>query len=198
MYEEFDDVPSMSESTGGYELPSIDVHDAVIAELKYDGEKPNIYKPGKMRRQGILVFQLDERNEEEGQYKGKRKEIRLYFTWAWGSKEKPSKIRELLEAWRGKPFTEDELAKYGAPKELAALLAGKSCRVNVIHKKGQDNNMRARVAGIIKAKNPMQPEDYVPIAQRKKKDDQGTAATPSAAPSGGGFDPLPDDDDIPF
>lgn len=53
-------------------------------------------------------------------------------------------LRHDLEAWRGRAFTEDELAGF----DLQNIL-GKTCLVNVVHQSKRDGSgMYARVAGV--------------------------------------------------
>jgi len=54
-----------------------------------------------------------------------------------------SNLRPLLESWRGRPFTEQELEGFDLKNVLGA-----ACMVNVIHKPNQAGQMRARVSSV--------------------------------------------------
>lgn len=54
-----------------------------------------------------------------------------------------SNLRPLLESWRGRPFTEQELDGF----DLKNIL-GAACMVNVIHKPNQSGQVRARVSSV--------------------------------------------------
>jgi hypothetical protein len=92
-------------------------------------------------------------------------------------------LRHDLEAWRGKAFSEDELARFDMD-----TLVGANCLVNVIHKQGSKGGTFANVASIsplVRGMQKMAPRDYV---REKERTD---SPTPEDAPP-------PTDDDCPF
>lgn len=94
-----------------------------------------------------------------------------------------AKLRHDLEAWRGRAFTEAELAQF----DLETLI-GANCLLNVIHRQGSKGGTFANVASVaplIKGMAKIAPRDY----QREK--DRTDTPTPDEAPP-------PQDDDIPF
>lgn len=63
------------------------------------------------------------------------------FTLSLGKK---ARLREMLQAWRGRPFTEDELAGFDVTK-----IAGVPCTLNIIHAVSEKNgNTYANIASI--------------------------------------------------
>lgn len=96
-------------------------HHAVLAELV---ALPPQDKFKKVVYQGLMIFQLDEVYEGEGELAGTRKEARIYFdrVRGLGSSKKGTKFRAFLEGWRGsfkkgvatpRTFTDAELAAFG-------------------------------------------------------------------------------------
>jgi hypothetical protein len=158
-----------------YEPASVDIHDAVCCEFKDLGEKET---PWGRQHQGVLVFQVAE-EIEGGDYAGKRKEVRLYFNMKIGTETYPSKIRKIVEKWRGKPFQVEELAE-GFDMEV---LVGQPCRLDVGQKTNKEGTRTyATVDGIQKAgRKKLKPKDYVPIDERES--------------NGNGLESDDDDDD---
>ncbi len=64
-------------------------------------------------------------------------------------------LRALLESWRGKKFTEDELATFDIEK-----LVGKPCMVNVVHTE-KNGKTYANIAGISPVPKGMQVPDQI-------------------------------------
>lgn len=54
-----------------------------------------------------------------------------------------SNLRKDLEAWRGRPFSEEELKGFNVGK-----LLGVPCMLNVVHKPGKTGGVFARIAGV--------------------------------------------------
>jgi hypothetical protein len=52
-------------------------------------------------------------------------------------------LRSILEGWRGKAFSEEELAGF----DIAALL-GKPCLVDIEHKAKRNGNMKSKVKSV--------------------------------------------------
>jgi hypothetical protein len=119
------------------------------------------------KHQGMLIFQVEE-EVEEGDYAGSRKEVRFYHTMTLGTNTYPSKIRKFVEKWRAKPFTQEEV-EAGFDTEV---LVGMSCRLDINHKTNKDGSRTyAVIDSISKAKSKLKAKDYVPTADRKKKND---------------------------
>lgn len=168
-------------SESNFEPASIDIHDAVCAEFVDQGEQDTPYG---RKHKGYLVFQVDE-EIEDGDYAGQRKEVRLYFTMTLGTSQYPSKIRGIIEKWRGKKITDKEVED---GFDLS-VLEGKPCRLDVNHKVNKDGSRTyAVVDGITKAgQKKLKVKDYTPIAKRQGAP---TEADDSVADDA--------DDDLPF
>ena len=161
-----------------YEPASIDVHDAVCCEFQDLGERET---PWGKQHQGILVFQVAE-EVEEGDFAGNRKEVRLYFNMKLGTQTYPSKIRKVIEKWRGKPFDDKELDE-GFDMEV---LVNQPCRIDVNHKTNKEGTRTYAIPdGIMKAgRKKLKPKDYTPVDERES--------------NGNNSSDDDDDDDTPF
>lgn len=88
-----------------------------------------------------LGFELDSRIESADDFNGKRHHIYKDYTL---SLDKKANLRKDLEAWRGRPFTAEELDGFN----LQEALPGANCLANIIHYTGQDGNVRAKISAI--------------------------------------------------
>lgn len=87
-------------------------------------------------RKIVLRFELPNELISEGEWAGKPFVVSKFYTASIGEK---ANLRKDLEAWRGKPFTSDELMGFDSKN-----LLDKPCMVNVTHtEKG-----KAKIAGI--------------------------------------------------
>lgn len=118
-----------------------------------------------------LRFQIDELNS-----KGKRYEIRKTYT---NSLSEKANLRRDLEAWRGKPFSADEL-RTGFDVER---LINVNCQINVVHDLSDSGNTYAKVAGIVPpAKNSVKlvAQDYTREQDRPTQKHVGAAGAAKA------------------
>lgn len=86
-----------------------------------------------------LSFELDEDIEIEKDGETKVLPMMLSVEYSLSLHEK-SNLRGMLEAWRGRSFTEEELKGF----DVANVL-GKPCLVSVVHKVGKDGKTRAKI-----------------------------------------------------
>jgi len=109
-------------------------------ESEYQGETKHL-------RKILLSFELvDEIMEYEidGEKRSGPFSVHQRFTWSMHEK---SKLRPFLESWRGKPFSETDLAAGGFD---AKNLVGVGCYLNVIH-----NEANGRTYANISSANPL-------------------------------------------
>jgi hypothetical protein len=141
---------------GAHQAVSVDVVDLGLIESDFNGEKKKKHKVN-------LVWQLNEVNEETG----KRFTVRRRFT---ASLHEKSTLRAVLESWRGRPFTKEELKGF----DLDAVLKANAL-VNVVHHTAADGNVYANVAAVMplpKGLPRMEPLDYVREQDRPKDEQQ--------------------------
>lgn len=97
-----------------------------------------------------------------------------------------SHLRPLLEAWRGKKFSKEELEGF----DLECVI-GIPCQVQIIHNAGDEGTVWANVQAIVPpARGAIKmrvPEDYVRVCDRDSK---------SGSADGNGFHAQ--DEDVPF
>lgn len=105
------------------------------------GKKPRIY----------LRFELPEITEtwtdENGQEQTGPATMGTFCTYTLGTSEKPSKLRELLEGWRGRPFTPQEAAGFDIEPCL-----GKPVVLVVKHGTKQNGDVRDEIGATSPAK----------------------------------------------
>lgn len=77
---------------------------------------------------------------------GKSLEPKILWTQSYtATLDKRSNLRRMLETWRGKAFTQEELKGFHLQNVLGA-----PCYVNVIQVPGKDGSVRNRIAGLAK------------------------------------------------
>jgi len=116
-------------------------------------------------------------------------QVRAWFT---SSLHEKAKLRTVLEMWRGKKFTAQELKGFDLEK-----LIGVTCQVQIVHTPGDEGKVWANVQAVIKAGKHtplLKPSaDYVREINRPK-DRQATQAIHDEPDT---F-PAADEDSIPF
>lgn len=111
---------------------------------EYEGV-PNV------RHQIIVGWELPGETITTGDYAGQPFTVSEFYTLSLSEK---SKLRPMLESWRGKPFTEDELRGF----DLQNLL-GKPCMIQV----GRNKKDRAKVQAVMSLPKGMAvPEQFNP------------------------------------
>jgi hypothetical protein len=190
----------MSEFEGS-EPASDGWHRFVVAEVVDLGEEASKFKAGEMQHRGFLLCQIDEVYEGEGDLAGTRKEVRQYFDYniGFGGSKKGSKLRTMVEQWRGRPFTEAELDKIRAKGfDLAKFVGFGGLVMTVSEKAKTSENMFAKPVkwaptddkAAVKAgaeEGAIEVEGFKPYWDREAK-----VETAAGAPRGGGGTPFDD------
>lgn len=115
---------------GTYNAVCVDVVDEGEKESNFDGKK-------KMQRKCSVWWQLDEDRPD----KVERYSVRKWYTLSLNEK---SSLTKDLVAWRGKPFTKEELEGFDLEK-----LIGVAAMITIVHKPSQDGTKTfANVAGV--------------------------------------------------
>ena len=134
----------------------VDVVDLGLVTTKW-GDKPMVR----------LVWQIEECDPSTN----KRFLVMNRYTLSLNQK---SRLRPLLEAWRGRKFTEEELKGFDLEK-----LVGVNCQVQVVHTLGDEGQVYANVQAVVPAAKgsvKMIPEDYIRVKDRAHKPDGDTPA----------------------
>ena len=146
-----------------------DIVDLGMVQTQWEGKKRVSHKV-------YLVWQIEAVNDETG----KRFTVRRRYT---ASLHEKADLRKDLQSWRGKPFTEPELAAFDLDKVL-----GVGALLNIVHTM-KDGSTWANVEAIMplpKGQKALAVEDYIREQDRPKE--QGEA----------GVDTGSEDDSIPF
>jgi len=111
----------------------------------YDlGTKFNEFS-GRDRRECAIMWELDgitiTRKDKDGKDEESPRSITGWYTLSLHEK---AKLRQHLEAWRGRAFTGEELQGF----EMYNLL-GKPCQIQVLHKKKQNGGVKAEISAIM-------------------------------------------------
>jgi len=167
---------------GAHQAVCVDVVDLGMVETEWQGVK-------KMKPMLRLTWEIDEHMEDGRPFIASRR-----FT---ASLHEKSGLRHFLEAWRGRPFTPDELAGFDLEK-----LLGANCILNIVHKtNGSDTYANVTsVTPLMGRMSKLEPSGtfvrkqdrpgYVPPASAQDDD-----LAPGPEPAD---DQFPTDDDIPF
>lgn len=129
---------------GVYKARCIRVIDLGTHEIEYKGESQEKHKM-------MIMFELPETAMTSDTNKGKPFAISLFTTL---SLHKQSRLRPLLVGWRGKEFTEDEIANFDMLKLLDA-----PALLNIIHTES-DGKTYANIASIMPLKRSECPKRY--------------------------------------
>ncbi len=157
------------------------VHAAVCVDEVDMGKQPNRFDPESAPVPTVrLWWQIAEDDPKTGKPYLVRQDYRA-------SLHEKSRLRKDLEAWRGRPFTFDELVGFDLEN-----VVGVGCMLNMVEKAGKNGGKFSNIAGIMPLiKHVTKPEarDYVRVKDRH------TVAMPAHHEDQG-----PDyiDDDVPF
>lgn len=154
---------------GSHRAVCVDVIDLGEITTTWQGES-------RTRHMVRLVWQIDEVDAS-----GKRHHVRRDYTASLGDK---AALRRDLEAWRGRPFTAEELSGF----DLETVI-GSSCLVQIVHREGSRGGVFANVAAVMRLPKGMKPLEPVPYEREQARKDQEDI--PPAAP-------IFDDDEVPF
>lgn len=110
----------VSEGAGSYENPEPGSYAAVCNSIIDLGTQEGEYQGNKIRRRQVIIgWELAEKNS-----KGEPFRVSAFYTASLSEK---SKLRPMLEAWRGTTFTAEELGGFSLTKVLT-----KPCMVSLI------------------------------------------------------------------
>lgn len=138
---------------GSYSAVCVDVVDEGEKESNFDGKK-------KMQHKVSVWWQLDEERPD----KAERYVIRKWYTLSLNEK---SSLTKDLVAWRGKPFTAEELDGFDLEK-----LIGVPALVTVVHKPAADGSTTyANVAGVASPPKGMPKLKATEYIRRKDRED---------------------------
>jgi len=170
----------------------IDWENLGMQTVSYEGNERNV-------EMVKLVFQLDKLMPTDPGSSEPPKNFSISKRYTQSLHEKAS-LRKDLESWRGRRFTEDELANQGFELEE---LVGKNCQLQIMHKEGTYNGNPATYANITSILPPAEgastflPDgSYTRVKEHTAKQEQ---ALNSFAGGGASGDPAASDhSDIPF
>jgi len=137
---------------GAHAAVCVDVVDLGTLEVNYGGKSK---KQHKIR----IVWQIDENMED-----GKPFLVQQRFTLSLHEK---AGLRKVLESWRGRQFTEEELQGFDVETVI-----DKPCLVNIIHQ-NKAGSIYANVTSVMRLPKGMAvltPRDYIRVVDRKPED----------------------------
>lgn len=134
---------------GTHQAVAVDVVDLGLVETTWDGKTKTQHKIA-------IVWQIAERMAN-----GKPFLVRERYT---NSLDERAKLRAVLEAWRGRPFTDEELDGFDVETVIGA-----NCILSIVHKQGSRGGTFANVASVaplMRGMTKMVAEDYVRVIER--------------------------------
>lgn len=161
---------------GPQQAVCVDVVDLGMVTSTYVDEKGS----PKLQHKIDIVWQSSEPMKDGKPYIAKKR-----YTLSLHEK---ATLRQDLESWRGKPFSESEAEGFDVEK-----LLGANCIINVAHKAGSKGGTFANVVSVMPLMRGQQrieaTPDYVRVCDRELARDSHDS---------NGADIAPNDDDIPF
>ena len=191
---------------GDYEQPPVGTHVGRCVKIIDIGTQKGEYQ-GKAtsRRQCIIGFELPTELMTEGDYAGKPFTVSRFYTSSLGEK---ANLRKDLENWRGRAFTETELAGFDSKNIL-----GKPCMLSLT----KNDKNKVRITGVMAMPknmeapaqvNPnvyfsLEPDEFKPQTFEVLSDGYKKliTASPEYAALMNGSTPAPEDEpdsDVPF
>jgi hypothetical protein len=136
----------------------------------------------------LIVWQLGESDPESG---------RRYFVFkrynaTLGKAAKPSNLREDLESWRGRAFTEAEAKDFDLD-----VLVGKNCQLSIVHNL-KDGNTYANVKTVVPPPKNVPLLAVVEYAKQEEKKNGSRPPAPAPTPTPAAAAVADPDDDCPF
>ena len=134
---------------GTFPAVCVDIVDLGMVENKFDPEAAD-------RLMCRIVWQIDEQDDN-----GKPYMVRADYT---ASLHEKAKLRKVLESWRGRAFTPQEL--FGFDLET---VVGSGCLLNVVHATGSRGGTFANVGAVMKLAKGMTapaPKGYTRVKDR--------------------------------
>lgn len=173
-------------ATATYQLPSPGSVQGVLAEVVDLGlVKTEWQGKERVRQMCLLTFEIDEEVEREGHQQ--RMIVHRRFTASLNEK---AALRSFLEGWRGKTFTDEELAGFDLDK-----IIGTNAILSLVHN-SNDGKTYCNIdsaAALLKGMTRMNvSKDYLPYADRMAKRNAVAAGAENHTGS------STEDDDIPF
>lgn len=139
-------MPIIAKSTGGgdFENPLAGSYIARAFKMVDVGTQDTTFmgKPSAPKRQLFMWFELleDEDGKEYRMSDGQPFSVMQRYTL---SMHKQALLRKHLEAWRGVPFSAEEVEAFDVEKVL-----GKYCRVQIVLEKGNDDKTYVNIASV--------------------------------------------------
>lgn len=123
---------------GDFQQPPVGTHVARCVKMIDIGTQKSDYQgQANIRRQCILGFELPTELMTEGEYRGKPFVVSRFYTASLSEK---ANLRKDLENWRGRAFTEQELAGFASKNIL-----GKPCMLALT----ENDKNKVRITGIM-------------------------------------------------
>lgn len=147
---------------GSYEIPDEGVVQGVCVDVIDRGEMESTFNGKTEKKRKVeFVFQVAQNGSN-----GAPLQVSKLFNLTLGPK---ATLRKFLEGWRGKPFADDEAARF----DLESV-KGKNAQIGIMHATGKQGGKFANIAtvmALLKGMPEMAPRDYV----RKERKQQAVA-----------------------
>lgn len=132
-------MPLLARETGGdFELVPEGVHNAVCTKIIDLGMQESTYNGvTSLKRKVLIEWEIDGEKRKDGE----PFLVAARYTLSLG---KNSQLRKVLQGWRGKAFTKEELAGFDLEKVLGA-----PCQIQIVHNDASNGNTYANVENVM-------------------------------------------------
>ena len=156
-----------SYTKGDYSPAPEGLHQAVCIDVVDQGMKQTAWGEKHKVQVRWALDQIDEKN-------GRAFMVTASYTL---SLHKKALLRQHLEAWRGRKFSEEELQGFDLEK-----LIGVNCQLQIVHSLGDEGTVYSNVQAVVPlgkgmTKMPV-PPDYVRVCNREQQPRSAGRATP--------------------
>lgn len=125
------------ESGGDFERPPEGVYNAVCTKIIDLGLQESTYNGNtSLKRKVFIEWELDEADSQGNPF--------LVASRYTLSLSQNAQLRKVLQAWRGRAFTKDELAGFDLEKVLGA-----PCQIQIVHNESSNGNVYANVETVM-------------------------------------------------
>jgi hypothetical protein len=187
-------MPIIARNNGkAYEPLPIGVVQAVCAFVEDIGTHETTFQGKPIQKHQVVVCWEINAQMTNGEYAGKRFMVSKFYTLSLNEK---ANLRKDLENWRGKAFTEEELAGFDVER-----LKGINCMLNIVEYKKLDGTTSQRPSAImpcIKGLEKMIPENTTVPAWIDEMRNNSLEAHENRVNSGVDAQPTATDDGLPF
>ena len=165
-----------------YDLITEGLHPAVCCQIHNVGHQSFKGGPPGLSPKCVLIFEVDQKMAS-GTMQGKPMTISKGYPMFMGNNAKgvPSALKTHMQGWRGRPFTDAELADFSLKRVL-----GKPCTLMIAHTPKEGGGMKATIVSILPPTGPGWVPTYTETPQWVKDEKARQVSPPGSKPAASG------------